>query len=77
MITYKKNNEGIIRCPNCLYPPPKGSYWRCDEKEKQGCGFAFDTFQTGAICPRCGRKFSYTQCPICGNWAPYSKWFNQ
>jgi len=44
-------------CPACKASPPIGDYWKCGK-----CGRAFDTFQTGAVCPfrkpagNCGRE---------------------
>ena len=77
MITYtdQENNEQKAKCPNCLQSPPGGPNWVCFDLEKVGCGFRFDTFQTRATCPNCGRKFLSTQCPNCHNWASFSKWF--
>jgi len=34
----------------------------------------FYTFVTGAMCPRCGEKFSATDCPDCGRLSPFSAW---
>jgi Zn-dependent protease len=56
-------------CPSCKQPPPFGAFWRCDE-----CKQAFDTFETGAVCPRCGTQFRVTRCIDCGNSRPMIEW---
>lgn len=48
-------------CPTCKASPPQGDFWKCGN-----CGQPFDTFQTGAVCPRCGSRFDSTGCIDCG-----------
>jgi hypothetical protein len=55
-------------CPMCHAAPPAGPYWKCS------CGHLFDTFETGAVCPGCGKSFGSTACLDCGAQSPLSKW---
>jgi Zn-dependent protease len=56
-------------CPACKAAPPQGEFWKCGK-----CGQAFDTFQTHAVCPRCGTQFPVTKCFECGASNPMSEW---
>jgi Zn-dependent protease len=56
-------------CPGCKTAPPVGGFWRCG-----GCGQAFDTFQTQAVCPHCAAQFSVTKCLDCSGLHPMSEW---
>jgi Zn-dependent protease len=60
--------EGYV-CPTCKTAPPLGEYWKCGQ-----CGQAFDTFQTGAVCPHCGTQFAVTRCLDCGRQHPLHEW---
>jgi Zn-dependent protease len=60
--------EGFA-CPNCKMPPPVGEFWKCVK-----CGQQFDTFQTRAVCPRCGTQFPVTTCMDCGALHPMDDW---
>ena len=55
-------------CPSCGKHPPLGPLWSC------GCGARFDTFETGATCPRCRQSFGTTRCVECGQTAPMGAW---
>lgn len=56
-------------CPRCNSKPPLGAFWKCNN-----CQQAFDTFQSGAICPTCSTRFNVTRCLDCG-WAyPMEQW---
>ena len=60
--------EGFL-CPRCKSKPPLGNFWKCNT-----CHQAFDTFQTGAVCPTCGTRFEVARCLDCG-WAyPMDEW---
>src|ERR1700691_647100 len=52
--------EGFA-CPACKTAPPLGAFWTCGK-----CGQAFDTFQTGGVCPHCATRFAATKCLDCG-----------
>jgi Zn-dependent protease len=56
-------------CPQCKAAPPIGSLWRCGQ-----CQTAFDTFQSGAMCPTCGARFGVTKCVDCGAVHPMAEW---
>lgn len=56
-------------CPTCNSAPPAGEYWKCGQ-----CGQAFDTFQTGAVCPNCRTQFPSTKCLDCGRQHPLHEW---
>jgi Zn-dependent protease len=56
-------------CPECGSAPPVGEFWKCGN-----CGQAFDTFQSGAACPRCGARFDVTKCIDCGRAHPMNEW---
>jgi len=62
--------DGFI-CPRCKTAPPIGTFWRCAQ-----CQQAFDTFQSGAVCPHCGIRFTVTRCLDCGGANPISEWAN-
>jgi len=56
-------------CPSCKTSPPIGNFWVCGQ-----CGAAFDTFQTQAVCPSCGARYSTTGCLDCGRSHPIDEW---
>jgi Zn-dependent protease len=56
-------------CPACKASPPIGDYWKCGK-----CGQAFDTFQTGAVCPHCATQYAATKCLDCGALHPMNEW---
>jgi len=58
-----------FQCPSCNTAPPVGTYWKCSN-----CGQAFDTFQTGAVCPSCRTQFPTTRCLDCGHLYPMNQW---
>ena len=60
--------EGFA-CPSCKAVPPAGEYWLCS-----GCGKSFDTFQSAAVCPNCGTRFSRTSCFDCGTASAFDEW---
>ncbi len=56
-------------CPSCQASPPIGEYWKCGK-----CGQAFDSFQTGAVCPHCSTSYAATKCLDCGEMHPMNEW---
>ena len=56
-------------CPSCRTAPPIGRYWGCG-----ACKQAFDTFETGAVCPQCSTRFNTTKCLDCGEQSPINDW---
>ena len=58
------------RCPGCGEHPPMGRVWVCGR-----CNQQFDTFETGAVCPRCELRFDKTACFSCGEAFPIELWY--
>src|SRR5436305_3408252 len=58
----KLPRRDAFQCPSCKTAPPIGEYWKWSN-----CGPAFDTFQTGAVCPNCRTQFPSTRCLDCGH----------
>ena len=58
-----------IRCPHCAWEPRKSDRWAC------GCLHEWHTFDTGGVCPACGRLWVKTQCLKCLEWALHIEWY--
>jgi len=58
-----------IRCPRCGWSPRKEDQWSCS------CGFDWNTFDTGGVCPGCLHRWTETQCLSCSRWSAHSKWY--
>ena len=56
-------------CPSCQTAPPIGLWWTCSK-----CGRPFDVFESQALCPNCGARFSGARCLDCGETHPMSEW---
>ena len=56
-------------CPACKAAPPVGAFWICHY-----CRTQFDTFATGASCPKCQARFETTTCLQCGAFRPMPDW---
>lgn len=56
-------------CPECHAPPPRGAFWGCGK-----CRARFDTFETLAVCPKCGDQFGATACVECGEVRLVGEW---
>jgi hypothetical protein len=68
-------NDIRIRCPKCKWQPDGGPHWQCT------CGCQWNTFDTGARCPACGKVWQYTQCvdPLiggCERISPHLDWYD-
>lgn len=59
-----------VACPSCAWIPDGRRRWQCDE-----CARLFDTFETRARCPGCGRTFEETWCPECHQASPHAYWW--
>jgi hypothetical protein len=60
-----------IRCPLCGWSPRKEDKWFCE------CGYEWNTFDTGGVCPACLHQWSETQCLSCSRWSPHSEWYTK
>jgi Zn-dependent protease len=56
-------------CPDCQESPPRGEFWTCGK-----CRTKFDTFETAAVCPKCGTAYAATACSACGGMNPIAAW---
>ncbi len=56
-------------CPSCQKAPPIGLWWTCS-----ACGKPFDFFESNAVCPNCGARFSGARCLNCGETHSMSGW---
>ena len=59
----------FVRCPKCAWAPRAEHLWSCH------CGYRWNTFDTGGICPGCQYQWRETMCPACGKWSPHSDWY--
>jgi predicted amidophosphoribosyltransferase len=66
-----RTREIKILCPECHWKPRQSSRWSCT------CGCAWNTFDTGGVCPRCGQAWEETQCPSCSAWSPHRMWYRE
>jgi hypothetical protein len=39
------------------------------------CGYDWNTFDTGGVCPACLHQWAETQCLACSRWSPHSNWY--
>jgi len=60
-----------IRCPLCSWSPRKEDKWVCT------CGYDWNTFDTGGVCPACLHQWRETQCLACARWSPHSDWYRE
>jgi hypothetical protein len=58
-----------IRCPRCAWEPGRDDLWMCT------CGHAWNTFDTGGVCPACGHRWRETQCMRCLEWSLHEAWY--
>jgi hypothetical protein len=69
-----------IRCPVCLWQPPKSSRWYClpmgaPEHFTGGCGQAWNTFDTRGRCPGCSYQWRHTTCLRCQATSRHDDWY--
>jgi hypothetical protein len=65
----EKDGGVRIRCPRCAWEPSRHDLWSCR------CLHAWNTFDTGGVCPACRHVWSETQCPRCHEWSPHADWY--
>ena len=65
--------EVKIFCPKCQRVPPPSDYWMCEP----ACGCVWHTFETGGVCPQCGKNWEDTQCLGCHQWSPHADWYHE
>jgi predicted RNA-binding Zn-ribbon protein involved in translation (DUF1610 family) len=58
-----------IRCPRCGWEPGRHDRWMCT------CFHVWNTFETGGVCPACGRAWRETQCLRCHEWSLHAEWY--
>jgi hypothetical protein len=61
----------VIRCPKCGWRPGPEDRWQCK------CGFVWNTFETGGVCPGCFYQWMETACLRCGEWSAHSDWYGE
>jgi hypothetical protein len=59
-----------IRCPLCGWTPGPKDVWACK------CGFIWNTFDTGGVCPACLYQWTSTCCLACARWSAHSDWYD-
>ena len=59
----------FIRCPKCNWSPRADERWVCN------CGYTWNTFDTGGVCPGCLYQWTVTMCPRCSQWSLHSEWY--
>lgn len=70
----KKSGKGgrrRIRCPKCGWEPQKKDLWSCT------CHYTWNTFDTAALCPGCGKQWEHTACLRCHQWSPHKDWYEK
>jgi hypothetical protein len=68
-----RNRRVEIRCPKCHWKPLPSSRWYC----VTSCQRGWNTFDTGGVCPACGKAWRMTQCLSCGAWSPHPDWYRE
>ncbi|NNE99607.1 MAG: hypothetical protein HKN25_11360 [Pyrinomonadaceae bacterium] len=73
-------NQKRIRCPKCKWQPSASSRWYCSdclepEFYLEGCGMAWNTFDTGGKCPGCRHVWRWTSCLACSRWSLHFDWY--
>jgi hypothetical protein len=65
----QRTRRAGLRCPECGWVPFALRAWKC-----KGCGFVWDSFATGGVCPRCGHAHEEAACVRCRRISPYERW---
>lgn len=69
---FPMSREVQIYCPKCQWEPLPSSRWCCTGS----CGCVWNTFDTGGVCPECGRAWEETQCLSCHQRSAHSDWYH-
>ncbi len=62
-----------IYCPKCRWEPRPSDRWFCET----ACRCQWNTFDTGGVCPQCGKQWEETACPACGAWSRHADWYHE
>ncbi len=62
-----------IFCPLCAWRPQPSSRWLW----RPGCLTSWNTFDTHAPCPGCGKQWRETWCPQCHLPSPHDDWYHE
>jgi hypothetical protein len=62
-----------IFCPKCDYVPKPADQWVC----VSSCGCRWHTFDTCGVCPKCGKNWEHTACPLCQQWSLHIDWYHE
>jgi hypothetical protein len=54
-----------IRYPLCGWSPRK------QDRRFRECGFEWNTFEKGGVCPACLHRWTETQCLTCSRWSAH------
>lgn len=63
------NRRLRIRCPRCAWQPRQHDRWSCL------CDHVWNTFDTGGVCPACGKIWEQTQCLRCHEFSRHDAWY--
>src|SRR5688572_30704191 len=63
--------EVKIYCPKCGWEPVPSSRWICL------CRCSWNTFDTGGVCPDCGKAWEDTACLACTRWSRHRDWYHE
>ena len=66
-----RKREIKIYCPKCQWEPTPSSRWQCV------CRCVWNTFDTGGVCPDCGKAWEETACPACHRFSPHRSWYHE
>ncbi|MFL5581944.1 MAG: hypothetical protein ACJ8AO_16365 [Gemmatimonadaceae bacterium] len=61
-----------IYCPHCEWAPSASDRWAC----VPGCSTVWNTFETRARCPGCGKRWRVTQCLACWVISLHEDWYH-
>jgi len=62
-----------VKCPSCQWKPATAFRWVCTGGN---CGHAWNTFDTGGVCPECSKIWDETFCYECKTMQPHVDWYH-